>query len=132
MNGKEQHKNNLGMLKTKLTLRPGQPGTKQLQAQYGDRLLCVRYRYDPQRHIRVKTVELIVEETNWVPTPGKRAWNAIVELRIEVNERELQRRVKNAGGRWNMTRKLWELPYHTVLELDLQDRISSGDNGSAP
>ena len=132
MSEREQQKNNLSALKTKLTLRPGQAGTKQLKVQYGDRLLCVRYRYDPQRHIRVKTVELIVEETNWVPTPGRRAWNALVGLRIEINEQELQRQVKNAGGKWNKTRKLWELPYHIVLELHLQDRISSGDDESEP
>jgi hypothetical protein len=70
----------LSALKTKLTLRPGQRGTKQLRAQYGDRLVCVRYRYDAQRHRRVKTVELIIEETEWTPEPGKRAWNAMVEI----------------------------------------------------
>ena len=30
----------------RLHLRPGQKGTKQLLAQYGDRLISVRYRYD--------------------------------------------------------------------------------------
>ncbi|MCP4401322.1 MAG: hypothetical protein GY801_28990 [bacterium] len=34
MNEKAQQKNNLSTLKTKLTLHPGQPGTKQLKAQY--------------------------------------------------------------------------------------------------
>ena len=103
-------------LKTKLTLRPGQRGTKQLQAQYGDRLLCVRYRYDTQRQKRVKTVELIIEETDWTPTPGKWAWNAIVSVRIDISERTLQRHVKAAGGKWNAVRKVWEIPYHKVMK----------------
>jgi len=46
----------------RLHLKPGQKGTKQLLAQYGDRLICVRYRYDVQRKKRLKTVELLVAE----------------------------------------------------------------------
>ena len=43
-------------------LKPGPKGTKQLVAQYGDRLICVRSRYDAQRKKRFKTVELLVAE----------------------------------------------------------------------
>jgi hypothetical protein len=46
----------------RLHLRPGQKGTKQLLAQYGDRLICVRYRYDARRKKGLKTVELLVAE----------------------------------------------------------------------
>jgi len=49
-------------MRTRLTLQPGQSGTKELVEQYGDRLVCVRYRYDATRRRRFKTVELIVEE----------------------------------------------------------------------
>ena len=49
-------------MQTRLTLRSGQKGTKRLIAQYGKRLVCVRYRYDAQKKKRYKTVELIVEE----------------------------------------------------------------------
>ena len=48
--------------RVRLHLKPGQKGTKQLLAQYGDRLICVRYRYDAQRKKRFKTVELVVAE----------------------------------------------------------------------
>lgn len=41
---------------------------------------CVRYRYDAQRHRRVKIVELIIEETEWTPEPGKLTWNAMVDI----------------------------------------------------
>ena len=34
-----------------LHLKPGQKGTKHLVAQYGDRLVCVRYRYDAARKV---------------------------------------------------------------------------------
>ena len=35
-------------------LRPGENGTKTLLKQYGEQLVCVRYRYDRQRRKRYK------------------------------------------------------------------------------
>jgi hypothetical protein len=54
-------------MKTRLILKPGQRGTKNLVAKYGDALLCVRFRYDAKIQQRIKTVELIVEKTEWTP-----------------------------------------------------------------
>jgi hypothetical protein len=53
--------------RVRLHLKPGQNGTKQLLAQYGDRLICVRFRSDAQRKRRLKTVELLVAERDWEP-----------------------------------------------------------------
>ena len=58
-------------MKTRLILKPGQRGTKNLVKKYGDALLCVRFRYDAERQQRMKTVELIVERTDWVPPPPR-------------------------------------------------------------
>ncbi|MGB7538731.1 MAG: hypothetical protein WBM17_09345 [Anaerolineales bacterium] len=33
-------------MKTLLFLQPGQRGTRKLLAEYGKRMICVRYRYD--------------------------------------------------------------------------------------
>jgi len=33
-------------VETRLTLRPGQPGTRKLLDKYGERLVCVRIRYE--------------------------------------------------------------------------------------
>ena len=41
--------------RVRLHLKPGQKGTKQLLAQYGDRLICVRYRGAPRRRTRLGT-----------------------------------------------------------------------------
>ena len=49
-------------MKSTKHLKPGQKGTKRLTEKYGDSLLCVRYRYDEKRGVRLKTVEIIVEE----------------------------------------------------------------------
>ena len=42
-------------------------GHQAAPALYGDRLVCVRYRYDAQRTMRLKTVEIIVAERDWQP-----------------------------------------------------------------
>lgn len=55
---------------TQTTLRPGQKGTKSLAEKYGDRLVCVRYKYDEKTGRRLATVELIEEETDF-PTDQK-------------------------------------------------------------
>ncbi|MGE0825803.1 MAG: hypothetical protein AB7G75_32925 [Candidatus Binatia bacterium] len=112
-------------MRTRLTLQPHQDGAKQLQALYGDRLVRVRYRYDEQRKKRIKTVELIVEESNWEPLAYP--LSAPVGIRIGLPEGELRRRVKDAGGRWDSRRGLWVLRYDQVIALGLTDRIASAE-----
>jgi hypothetical protein len=68
--------------RARLTLHPSQDGAKQLRAQYGDRLICVRYRYDDQQKKRDKTVELIVEENRWEPPSCPPKGNTMVWVRI--------------------------------------------------
>ena len=51
-------------MRTRLTLHPNQDGAKQLRDRYGDRLVCVRYRYDETKKQRWKTVELIIEKSD--------------------------------------------------------------------
>lgn len=52
--------------KTRLTLRPGQKGTKKLVQEYGDKLVAVRYLYDCDKGRRIKTIELVVEDIPWL------------------------------------------------------------------
>jgi hypothetical protein len=47
------------------TIKLGKRGTKILMREYGERLICVRYRYDRDTHKRYKTVELIVNHWDW-------------------------------------------------------------------
>lgn len=50
-----------------VTLRPGARGTIKLVQQYGDQLICVRYRYNLDTRTRIKTIELIIDEKKWIP-----------------------------------------------------------------
>ena len=91
-------------MRTRLHLKPGQRGTKQLLAPYGDRLVSVRYRYDAQRRKRFKTVEIIVTECAWDPPAPRLANHTPVAVRLDFAELELQQRVPQAGGKWNPDR----------------------------
>jgi hypothetical protein len=103
-----------------LHLKPGQKGTKHLVGQYGDRLVCVRYRYDPARKKRIKTVELVVAESDWEP---RFAPDEIVALRVAYADVAIRKRVKQAGGAWNPDRMVWQLAYGRVVALGLRRRI---------
>ncbi len=54
-------------MRSRLSLNPGQRGTKKLLARYGDRLRCVRFRYGEQHRKRFKMAEPAVEETDCEP-----------------------------------------------------------------
>src|ERR687891_702359 len=79
------------------TVQPGQRGAKKLLTQYGDRLVCVRYRYDEQRQKRLKTIELIIEEESWTPFKTPPPADVLVPLRIAPVEVTLRQQVKQVA-----------------------------------
>ncbi len=112
-------------------------GTKELLARYGASVLCVRYRYDERYHERLKTVELVVQraahergaERRGLEKPGEQAGGAPkrrVALRIGWRERDLQGRVKSAGGRWDPVRRVWILRREVAERLELLHRVVRG------
>ena len=110
------------MLRSKKS-KPGQPGTKRLLEKYGAQLVCVRYRYDPVRGVKYKTVELLIEEEAWNEPRRIISPHEIVGVQVTLSEIELQRRIKQAGRKWNPARRLWELKYEQVVALKLESRI---------
>ena len=108
-------------MKTRKHLKPGQDGTKRLVEQYGDALICVRYRYDEQRGVQLKTVEIIVEEK---PVgPARYHDEDTVRLVVSFTEKGLRERLKTAGGRWDPQEKVWLVRYGTIRGTELEDRI---------
>jgi hypothetical protein len=117
-------------MEARTTRRPGQKGTKKLVQRFGDRLIFVRYRYDLQRRRRYTTVELIVDEQPWTPTPAASLSvtatlnpDSEVTLRIGVHEPRIRARIKEAGGKWDPASGVWMLPLRRARALGLQDRI---------
>lgn len=98
-------------------------GAKRLMQEYGDTLVCVRYRYDEIRQVRLKTVELVVEVKGWTPPPAKFADNKIVAVRIAYNESAMKQLAKNAGGRWDPAVKLWRISYGKIKGTLLEKHI---------
>src|SRR5215510_2794143 len=104
-------------MRTRLTLHPHQDGAKHLRERYGDRLVCVRYRYDETKKQRWKTVELIIEKSEWEPPTPRQPGDTVVAIRVAAQEREVRQQVKAAGGKWNPRKVVWELSYGQVVAL---------------
>ncbi len=113
-------------MRARLSLKPGQPGTKSLLTRYGERLVCVRYRYDAESGKRFKTAELIVGESDWQPPARSAKSDTVVPIRVRWEETEVRRLVKSAGGRWDPVGRVWRLRRDRVEELGFEDRIVEG------
>ena len=114
-------------------MKPGLNGTKRLTEKYGNRLVCVRYKYDEQTRKRYTTVELIEEESEWVTespllSPAHtHSSSQLLGVRVEYWETELREKVKAAGGIWRPRQKLWEMRYEVVVALGLEARVVADD-----
>ena len=115
-------------METRLTLRPGMPGTKKLLARYGERLGCVRYLYDKARGRRLKTIDLVIDEAPWCGRPRRPRRNDhdLVGVRIAWDETDLRIAVKKAGGIWRPRQKLWEISWDAVRALGIGNRVVTG------
>jgi len=109
-------------MKTRVSLKPGDKGTKHLQAQYGDQLVCVRYRYDTKARMRYKTVELVVDAKPYIPE-NSAEYFAEVFVRIDFHECELREQAKAVGARWDPDQKVWRMRFKDALDLNVEDRI---------
>ena len=118
-------------METRLTRRPGEPGTKKLLARFGERLVRVRYLYDAANGRRLKTVELVIETVPWRPQPRapRRRDEDIVAVRIRYDETELRERAKRLGAVWRPAQKVWEVTWANARRLGIADRV---DTGQAP
>lgn len=124
-------------MEVKATMKPGQNGTRKLIEKYGDRLVCVRYRYDRQYGKRYTTVELIEEESSW-GMQGEVKAQALppaepqrLGIKVEYWETDLRGKVKAAGGIWRPRQKLWEMRYEDVVALGLENRVIAADGLAA-
>lgn len=110
-------------MQARRTLSPGRKRIKKFLDRYGEQLCSVRYRYDEQRRKRFTTVELIVEESDWIPPITPVTEPILVGLRVALHETRIQRTIKQAGGTWNRQNQVWEILSDQALALGLADRI---------
>jgi hypothetical protein len=111
-------------------ISPGQMGAKRWEDQFGEALLCVRYREDVNTRHRYTTVEVVVDERDMPsPPPVGRVVDTIMPIRIGWAEVDLQKQVRAAGGKWDGLACLWRLPYSQIQALNLQGRIVQETGG---
>ena len=103
-------------------LKPGQKGTRRLTEQYGEKLLCVRYRFDETRAVKIKTVELIVDERPLTAPRFKD--DDLVPVSVAYGETELRDQLRAMRARWDSQRKLWYVRYALIRGTPLAERIA--------
>jgi hypothetical protein len=115
-------------------IAPGQLGAKRWEEQFGQTLLCVRYREDINTRHRYTTVELVVDVRHMpLPPPAARdTGQAIMAIHLGWGEIDLQRRVRAAGGKWDGLACVWLLMYSQILAMNLQDRIVTAPAENLP
>lgn len=116
-------------METRLTLRPGQNGTKKLVERFGERLVRVRYLYDASTGRRLKTVELIISSAPWRPRAraARRRDDEIVAVHIAFHETDLRERAKRLGAVWRHAQKLWEIRWGDAKRLGISNRVIATD-----
>jgi len=107
------------------TVKPGpvQKETKNLVAEHGDALLCVRYRYGEQSRTRLKTIELIVERKPWKPGSPRYTDNTQVPVRIEYNDKALWEKAKAMRGKWDPKTHAWYIQFGKIKGTELEKFI---------
>jgi hypothetical protein len=88
-------------------------------------LLYVRYRYDENHGVRLKTVEIVVEEKPWQPSLRLRD-DELVPVIVNFSEKDLREKLKVDGGKWNPEEKSWFVPYGAIRGTELGERIPEG------
>lgn len=109
-------------MKSYCHVKPGQKGSKRLVEQYGDKLLCVRYRYDELRRVRLKTVEIVVEERPWQP-PFRFRDEDLAPLAVGFDETALREKLRKLRAKWDPEARVWLVPYGKIRGTELEARI---------
>jgi len=71
----------------------------------------------------LKTVELIIERTEWTPPAPRYSADSLVPLRIKADDMQAGTQAKAAGGRWNPGNKLWFVRYGKIVGTFLEKHM---------
>jgi hypothetical protein len=104
-------------------LKPGENGTLGLVERFGNTLLCVRYRYDAIRDIRIKTAEIIVDEKPGKGVPRIRETDTVL-VQVPYTMKALRDRLKGVGAKWDPAQKLWRVRWGLIRgDRELMERV---------
>ena len=111
--------------KTKKILKPGKPGTKKYEREFGDKLIYIRHKYNEFQNKKIVTVEIVVDTNDWYPDSKRIPHNKIMNIHVGYNEKHIRKMIKEAGAKWNPKKQVWQLPYNQIDALGLTGRIRS-------
>lgn len=100
------------------TLWPPQAGTIKLGRQYGDSLLCVRYRHDGSGLKRYTTIELVIDEA---PVVGKQVNARLFAVHMLHAEDALIELALKRGAHWHARDRKWIMKGELVKQLGLEE-----------
>ena len=100
-------------------IKPSQRGAIKISRDYGDELLCVRYRENPDGTERLTTVELIVQGVMI-----QKRDDPIVVFKIKPGETDLQRLAQAKGATYDAKIHMWNLIRSEVIRMGLRNRIA--------
>ena len=112
------------------TMAAGTNGTNRLQRQWGEKLVCVRYRETQGRILT--TIEIVIDDCKKLPQNSQhqgrtvRRNQSIVAVKVDYAESDLRADIKRLGGKWSKALKLWLVPYGIATKLAIRDRIQPG------
>ena len=93
---------------------------------FGDALLCVRYRYDAIRDVRIKTAEIIVDEKPGKGVPRIRETDTVL-VQVPFTMKTLRDRLKGVGAKWYPEQKLWRVRWGLIRgDRELVERVVKG------
>jgi hypothetical protein len=101
-------------------MAPGQPGTKRWSTEFGEALVCVRYRHDLANGERIVTVELATHRAA-LRTRAKDTDE--VAVRIGWEETALRILARDQGALWDRRQRVWRMTRAQAKQLRLIDRI---------
>ena len=100
-------------------IKPSQRGAIKITRNYGNELLCVRYRENPDGTERLTTVELVVERVMI-----QKRDDPIVSFKIKSDEVDLRRLAQCKGATYDSKNQMWSLVRSEVLRMGLRSRIA--------
>ena len=100
-------------------IKPNERGAIKIARNYGNELLCVRYRENPDGTERLTTVELVLERVMI-----QKRYDPIVSFKIKPEEVELRLVAQSKGATYDGKNQMWNLVRSEVLRMGLRSRIA--------
>lgn len=104
-------------------LQPPQKGSQHWERQYGDALVCVRYREDARRGFRYTTVEVVVG-TRQID----REAHHFVLVPIGAFDESKRQRAIELGAKWKRRDKGWLMTLDVAIRLGLLHHLPDTDD----